>query len=325
MDVRDACRLRSISTIDVDTPLLVPSFSSRGFSDLAEVHELMRDFLYEASLVSAYDWEHLPPPEVYATEVLFLDSGGYEARPRPDVMEPYRDERPGQSWTLEDYQLVLDEIEPLSRLVVVNFDHAEPAPLPDQIRRAQSLFERYPTFASNFLCKPGSLDVPFVDVDSIVAASTVLTSFDVIGVTDEELGDTLLNRCKNLLRIRGALHRLGCETPIHVFGGLEPMKALAYFLCGADIFDGLAWLRLAFLDGIPIYHTTSIILEAEWEMRDPDAHAARSVANLQWLRTQEKAMRRYSQSHMLEDFGPTGNLVERVLPLVKAAGLAVQS
>jgi hypothetical protein len=321
--VRDTCRQRSISTVEVATPLLVPSFSSRGYPELAEDHRLMRDYLYEASLVSAYDWDRFPRPEVYATDVLFRDSGGYEARPRPDVTEPYPDERPGLPWTLNDYQLVLDQIEPLSRLVLVSFDHAEPAPLPDQIHRAHSLFERYPEFARDFLCKPSLSSAEFVD--SIVGASSELASFEVIGVTDKELGDTLLSRCRNLLRIRGALHLLGSQTPIHVFGGLEPMTALAYFLCGADIFDGLAWLRFTFSDGIPIYHTSGIILEGEWATRDQDAVNARRVENLRWLRTQEKVMRRYCKRYMFEDFGPAQDLAERVLPLVEAAGLEISS
>ena len=77
------------SGIVLKTPLLVPSFSSKGFSrhddgrsEIGDIFEATGEFVTEAFLLSAYDiyHEHLPKPEAlpWKPEVIFLDSGGYE-------------------------------------------------------------------------------------------------------------------------------------------------------------------------------------------------------------------------------------------------------
>jgi len=325
LKVCDACSRRSISRVSAGTPLLVPSFSSRGFPDIAGIHELMRDNLYETSLVSAYDLHHgcLSAPEIYATEILLVDSGGYEARAAADPAEPYIDLRPGRNWEVAHYAGVLDGLEPLSRLVVVSFDHAAHGPLGEQARGARSLFDRYPLFAGDFLCKPESADAPFIDVESVIACTDELATFDVLGVTEKELGDSVLKRCRNLLRIRAALHRRGHDTPIHVFGCLDPVGILAYFLCGADIFDGLAWLRFAFAGGVPIYHVTRTVLNGQWAEPDRDVIAAHRAQNLAWLRGQSRAMRRYARRHDLEELAGLAAWRPGLLDLVRTAGLKI--
>jgi hypothetical protein len=58
---------------------------------------------------------------------------------------------------------------------------------------------------------------------------------------------------QNIARLRRALHKIGLETPIHVFGSLDTVTTPLYFLAGADIFDGLTWLRFAFHEGHTLY------------------------------------------------------------------------
>jgi hypothetical protein len=62
------------------TPLLVPSFSSKGFPDADKVIRTTSEVIDGPALVSAYDIWHkkITPPFDFAT-LLFLDSGGYEA------------------------------------------------------------------------------------------------------------------------------------------------------------------------------------------------------------------------------------------------------
>ncbi len=323
MEVSEACQARAIATIEARTPLLVPSFSSRGFENVADIHLLFREYLFEASLVSAYDLHHelLRQEEIYATEVLILDSGGYEARPTVDPAEPYLDERPGANWTLGDYERVLGCLQPLSRLVVVSFDVA--APLVDQVRLARSLFDQHPLLASDFLCKPTSADAPFVDVDSLIAGVDEVASFDILGIAEKELGESVLDRCQNVLRVREALHRRGHETPIHIFGCLDPLTVLAYFLCGADIFDGLSWLRFTLVEGLPIYHASSIILNRQWVAPDWEVVAAHRVQNLRELRDQTRVMRLFTEKHDLDELPRLPNGAPHLIDLVRAAGLEI--
>lgn len=325
MKVSEACKRRMISIAQARTPLLVPSFSSRGFPDVSGIHLSTSDEIFEASLVSAYDIGRglLEGQDIYCSDVLFVDSGGYEAKLTYDPGEVYNDDRRGRSWSLEDYRAVLDGLSPLSQLVMVSFDHAGPRPLAAQVEEARNLFRAYPEYASDFLCKPevGSL---FVYVDDLAKRIDVVAgSFSVLGVTEKELGGSLLERCRSLLRIRAALLATDSEMPIHVFGCMEPLSIISYFLCGADVFDGLTWLRLAFSDGLPLYGQADAILREEWRFRDEDLLVARWIRNLRTLRELNRAMTRYCDTLSLEEFSAWHNQLPKVLGLVRDAGLEI--
>ena len=78
--------------IELETPLLVPSFSSKGFgfkdkikdslfdvSEVTDALEFSKEFLTESLLVSAYDlfYAHIPYIEsTLCTDLIIIDSGG---------------------------------------------------------------------------------------------------------------------------------------------------------------------------------------------------------------------------------------------------------
>lgn len=281
--------------------------------------------MFEASLVSAYDIGHglFARQDIYCSDVLFIDSGGYEAKLTYDPGEVYNDDRRGRSWSLEDYRAVLDGLSPLSQLVTVSFDHAGPRPLAVQIEEAKDLFHAYPEYASDFLCKP-EVDSLFVDVEDLTRKiDAVAGSFSILGVTEKELGGSLLERCRSLLRIRAALLATGSEIPIHVFGCMEPLSIISYFLCGTDVFDGLTWLRLAFSDGLPLYGQVDTILREEWAFRDEDLLAARWIRNLRTLRELNRSMAAYCDTLSIEEFSAWQRQLPKVLGLVRNAGLEI--
>ena len=90
MNIAEICKARHLGS-SVNTPLVVPSFSSRGFPDLASLNQVLRDYVPDESLISAYDvhYGYLAEEEIYSSDVVFIDSGGYEARPVYDVGEAY--------------------------------------------------------------------------------------------------------------------------------------------------------------------------------------------------------------------------------------------
>jgi hypothetical protein len=78
-------------------------------------------------------------------------------------------------------------------------------------------------------------------------------SFDVIGFTEKELGRSMIDRMVAIANLRLAMNAADVKIPIHVFGSLDPLSICLYFLSGAEIFDGLTWIRYAFHKGQCLY------------------------------------------------------------------------
>ena len=88
----------------IETPLLVPSFSSKGFlfkksktrkiSEVTDFMEVSAEVLTESMLVSAYDLhhKHIQPSSRIAkiAPVVFIDSGGYEVSDTHDFPAVYK-------------------------------------------------------------------------------------------------------------------------------------------------------------------------------------------------------------------------------------------
>jgi hypothetical protein len=231
----------------VDLPLLVPSFSSKGFpffnekrgrrkvtySETTHALESLGSYLSESLLLSAYDLhhKHFRRPERFLrdTALVFLDSGGYELNPDFDSTEPKITATRQLEFTAEDYEAVLSRLSGKHQdipLVVANFDWGtRHRRFDDQIRQARKLFGRFPHWANNFILKPHSAR-PFLDVDELTPHLSELRAFDVVGVTEKELGKNLIDRLRRLAKLRAEMTKRNVSAPIHVWGGLDPvMKA----------------------------------------------------------------------------------------------------
>src|SRR5438876_3135748 len=226
------CRFRKIAPFAIETPLLVPSFSSRGDVDLTYLFELTSPYISKAVLLSAYDihHSHINERSIYVSDVVFIDSGGYEARNVDDLGVGFSSHYQPKPWSLERYREVLDRIRPLAQVVLVSYDYKTFYALPDQIHLAGDLFRRHAEFASDFLCKPRSPDDPVIDFGELVANTDAVKQFSVLGLTEKELGNSILGRCRHLLRLRSALSYGGLEFPIHIFGVLETDFNMSYTL-----------------------------------------------------------------------------------------------
>jgi hypothetical protein len=241
----------------VKTPLLLPSFSSKGFPNIQNILKALEEYISDEILVSAYDlhFKQLSPEFDFASTI-FLDSGGYEASKESELSETFDKEHVPKEWTLELHAAVVSNWTSLSPTVFVSFDHPKyRCSISEQVDRAKSLV--LPTsaghYAKSLLIKPESVDAKRVHLDSIVPAIRKMNDFAVIGVTEKEIGNSVLSRMVNVARLRHELDRHHPDIPIHVFGSLDTISTYLYFLAGADIFDGLTWLRYAFSDGDTIY------------------------------------------------------------------------
>jgi hypothetical protein len=237
------------------TPLLVPSFSSKGFPEMRKIVRVMSEFITDAVLVSAYDmrYKHIAPKKLTFPSVIFLDSGGYEARVEHDLSEAYGQDYKPKTWRESDHRRVVERWDSTIPTVVVSYDsprrHSKTA---RQLQTALQLKTEFPKFLHEILIKPehaGQLIEPGL-VGTVI---NELREFPIIGFTEYELDHRIIGRMEKIATIRHMLDEAGISSPIHVFGSLDSLSTVLYFLAGAEIFDGLTWLRFGFHNGQTIY------------------------------------------------------------------------
>jgi hypothetical protein len=327
MNLDEACKPRSIGKINVQTPLVVPSFSSAVLEQpfqpdmYAKLSELMTD----ASLFSAYDLHlrKIAQEDIWISDVVFVDSGNYELEHIKEVAEQFResmDARP-KKWTFQMYARIIDSLKPppFRKAVLVNYD--EKKSLDEQVDDARDFFARHERFASCFLCKPPDKSLHRLNIESLVDNVESIDQFDILGVTEKELGNSLLSRCTNILRIRNALQSRGSDRPIHVFGCLDPLGIVCYFLCGADIFDGTLWLKYGFHENVAFYINNYALLKGTWHNTDGGVAVMSWMWNLRDLTALMLRMRRYAQKHEdnLLEFGT--DIKKEIKDLAKTAAM----
>jgi len=254
------------------TPLLVPAFSSKGFPDAAKVVATTSEVIDGPALVSAYDlwYKNLEPPFDFAT-LLFLDSGGYEAGKDVELSDVGERDHTPLPWTRERHDEVLAAWSPAVPSVLITFDHpSERLPVGEQIERARLLMPGRAGVGREILLKPETHDQRFLQMDSLLLQKHVqaLGAFNVVGVTEKEIGSSLLDRMRNIAGLRRAMDSVGLDDiPIHVFGSLDTISTPLYFLAGADIFDGLTWLRYAFHQGLTLSRHNYAALDLDFDTK----------------------------------------------------------
>ena len=290
---------REIKSVEVPTPLIVPSFSSRGFPQLTELWAEFRHRLYGVALISSYDIAEqlIPAGATESVNLAFLDSGQYETNDQFVNLSGRHVPASSASWTRDRYHQTLTAIDKTANVVLVNFDHA--GKIGDQVTSASEDFSVIPSAATDFLVKPEP-NTGLVNVAKLTTHSEALEQFDVIGVTAREAGSALLARCRSVVMLRDTLTEAGLDLPIHVFGAITPKEILTYYFCGADIFDGLNWLRQAFrnLETVPIEDTAFEAMK--WKEAEQDLFDAERTHNLRVLYRLQEALRQYSDSGDME-------------------------
>ena len=298
-----------VAGVEIETPLLVPAVSSKALGPIelglgdrksklvpaSMVHtETLITSIAEAVLVSAYDIHHGFVDNsgafrkgfkgsVYAGPgLLIIDSGWYEKSVGPTAGQWYHKvSEQSLEFDLADYVSLVDSLDPGIRALLVSWDSH--GPYLDQIKAAQDFFGARSGHASDVLLKPtGSRrQHDFTELSEADAAR--LRKFAVVGVTEKELGNSLLDRLVCLAHLRQRLDDAGVEAPIHVFGGLDPLTTPLYFAAGAEIFDGLAWLRYAFRGGMSVSRDNALLLDRSYSKRFPVAVGHVQLSNLDAL------------------------------------------
>lgn len=238
----------------IQTPLLLPSFSSRGVykffnndrgkSSLRSFYKLMNRNLRCEHLVSAYDIHkhYIDIDDVPLSDYVVIDSGGFECL---DFIS--RSKYWEKCFSATDYQLIMDSLPKQISANLVTFDKqylgvpvskqlSYAIPFADNVHEQNQLV--------TLLLKPSTSSI--VSIGEIEKNVKELKCFDVIGVTERELGFTIEEKVTNIMKLRIILDENLINTPIHVFGCLEPMWIVLFYLAGAEIFDGLTWMSSCF-------------------------------------------------------------------------------
>lgn len=227
----------------------------------------------DSLLVSAYDvhYENLEDSLAFASEfrrsryaqpnLLILDSGWYEKN-ADGGGAAWTDLGRPKEWTREQYEDLLDGLDPeLDALIVSWDDPKESHSYEEQIREATGFFGRRTRFASNILLKPPRMSQQHQFTELSVGAAGDLRRFDVVGVTEKDLGRTLLHRLNEIAELRARLDDAKVDAPIHVFGGLDPLFTPLYVAAGAEVFDGLSWVRFAYRDGQLVHIESAAVID----------------------------------------------------------------
>jgi len=219
-------------------------------------------------LVSAYDFYHKNIETIpsYA-ELVFLDSGGYECSEQSDFSETgyvgarskarsdkkKRRENWNEGMYLETLRKWPSGIANC-HTVMISYDHPDHRQsTPKQIVQAHGTLDTRDDVLKEILLKPETPQAEYLNIDAVLDHIEGLKLFDIVGVTEKELGTSVLERMCNIVRMRLAMERKGFTRPLHVFGSLDTISTPLYFVSGADIFDGLTWLRYSYIDGLTVY------------------------------------------------------------------------
>ncbi len=310
---------RSIALLGVETPLLIPSFSSRGFPDEASLFEALQTDLYGVCLVSAFDVasKRLNVQFADVADMVVIDSGVYETTPTVIAADGYRPPAADAEWTRSSYRNLLRTVDATANALAVSFDHY--GPIEEQVAHAREDFSYAITAATDFLLKPPALTIG-IDLNFSPHHTLALATFDVVGVAERELGDSLLARCQMLVGLRRKFRDVGSQVAIHVFGTITPGAVLAYFLSGADVFDGLNWLRFAYTaEGL--YPTAETALdEDQWDRSDEYRRLDQSRKNLRFLNRLQRAMRTYAKNGDLAALVAAFPVARSAARVARAAG-----
>ena len=214
-DERPHAQGRRIAKAGVDTPMLVPSFSSCGFPWIGEIYGEMMDKLYGVCLVSAFDLASgsIPAGAHTGSNVQVVDSGTYEGR-KLAAGWGGRDMSAGKAlWSRERYLEIVSGLDGDANVILVNYDGYDP--LNVQVPRASDDFCHAPNAARDFPVKPEA-PARLLNIAGLAQHADELDQFDIIGVTSREAGNSLSQRCRTLVLLRDTLDDANLGLPIYV-------------------------------------------------------------------------------------------------------------
>jgi hypothetical protein len=237
------------------TPLLIPSVSSRANIPLDSLLQTISEIIEGPLLVSAYDVYHSDNDlDITFPDLIFLDSGGYECNKDQDVSDIGLYNPNPLEWNENLHNEVINGWNTYIPTVYISYDHpSKREPLENQVENAHALFSDLNGSLREIIIKPETFGAVRIHPEDVIDRIDLLHDFNIIGFAEKELGHSVFKKMCNLATIRKAFDEAGLNIPIHLFGSLDPVTTPLYYFAGADLFDGLSWLRFSYERGDALY------------------------------------------------------------------------
>jgi len=313
--------VRFIEIETIETPLLVPAFSSRADPHIQTILKFAKPYIVDPILISAYDvYCKRSLKNITSPKAIFLDSGGYECSRRFDISEVYYLKDKPKKWNIKLYGEVLNFWPHNIPTIAICYDYNKKGmSINKQISSAKNFFKGKFYFLSDILLKPeNNEELAIIEVDSVINQIDSLRDFDVIGFTEKEIGDSVLDRMTNIAKLRIAMRKANMNKPIHIFGSLDPISAPLYFISGADIFDSLTWIRFSYYKGMAIYQNNYAVLKQYLEYKTKRLICQYYVDNINSLKSLQMQMKKYiSTDGNFKVFESNSDSIERACQALK--------
>ena len=323
MFCRTSNLIHPASGASLETPLLVPSFSSKAFgfgrdgkSEVLQVLDTAKEFITKTCLVSAYDvyYKYIPDPRDLSitVDLMFLDSGGYEVSDDRDLSAVEKPVHRPSEWDPTKLQAIWDRWPVEFPAVFVSYDHSNHrTSVTDQLQNAKQAVLARSGHLHSFLLKPQAKEERSLNSALRALGGQVgeLVEFQLLGVTEKELGNSPLERMVSLTKLRLALDDVALPIPIHVFGALDPLSVCLYFVAGAEVFDGLTWSRYAYRSNQCIYVHSNAAMTYGIDVDDDEARVRTIKDNFRHLDQLERSLRLFSKTGDWSLLAENGDIV----------------
>jgi hypothetical protein len=182
----------------------------------------------------------------------------------------------------------------------------------EQLQDAKRAALGKPEHLHSFLLKPEAQEERSLEsaLGALQAQVGELAGFQLLGVTEKELGNSPLERMVRIAGLRRALDDASVRIPIHVFGALDPLSVCLYFVAGAEVFDGLTWSRYAYNAGQCVYVHNNATVAYGLEVNDDEARVRTIKDNLRYLDQLERSLRRLAETRDWTHLNDNGDLVQ---------------
>jgi predicted RNA-binding protein len=204
--------------------------------------------------------------------IRFFDSGTYETEGLADT--PGFHEPPGKQPWSEELYIERAKNTVCAGDVLVSYDDRSLS-LVDQVKQSLVLFERTELqgIKRDLLLHPNGAP-PDALAEVII---DLAPDIDIIGLTEKDIGFPWFIAASYIRQLRTKLDStLERYIPIHIFGCFDPQTISHLFFSGADIFDGLAWMRYYFHNGHAFY-------DKEFEYKAPPEQLLKPIEATQNL------------------------------------------